>query len=368
LLPFDGWVRSLSLPARARRPAMAAATVGLVGVALAGAAAFDVPDVVSAKYAEFNSGQNGVAPVGTGRLLAANNNGRREHWDVAMAAYRRDPLHGSGAGMYASDWARDREGSGSVQDGHSFYIELLGELGWPGLTLGALALLMVVGAFAFRARGPDRAIFAALLAAGLAWAAQASVDWLWEMPAVTLWLFAFGGAALARNARPDLKLPSWTIGLRAAGVALCLALILVPVRVAVSQARLDSGLDAVREGRCDRARDESRRALSAMADRASPYHVIAFCDFQQRRPRQAVRAMAKAVERDPSNWRLHYGLAVARAAAGLDPRREAWRALRLNPREMRLQKAAEAFRAETEDRWRRAGAKMALPAPGPPIP
>ena len=78
--------------------------------------------------------------------------------------------------------------------------------------------------------------------------------------------------------------------------------------------------------------------------------------------------MAKAVERDPSSWKLQYGLAVARAAGGLDPRGETERALRLNPTETRLQKAAAAFRAETGGRWRRAGSKMALPAPGPPIP
>jgi hypothetical protein len=368
LLPLDGWVRSVSLPARARRPAMVGATVAFVCVTLAGAAAFDVPDAVSAKYAEFNSAESAPGSVGSERLLSASDNGRKAHWDVAIAAFRRDPFHGSGAGMYSSDWAREREHSGSVQDAHSLYTELLGELGWPGLAMGALALLLVLGGFAFRARGRDRALFAALLAAGLAWAAQASVDWLWEMPAVTLWLFAFGGAALARKARSGPKPPSWTIGVRAAGVALCLALMLLPTRVAVSQAHLDSGLDAVQEGKCDRARDEARSALSALAERASPYHVIAFCDFQQERPRQAVRAMVEAVERDPSNWKLNYGLAVSRAAAGLDPRRPMRLALRLNPGEKLLREAAEEFRAATRGRWRHAGAKLALPAPGPPIP
>jgi Flp pilus assembly protein TadD len=124
----------------------------------------------------------------------------------------------------------------------------------------------------------------------------------------------------------------------------------------------------VQEGKCDRARDEARSALSALAERASPYHVIAFCDFQQERPRQAVRAMVEAVERDPSNWKLNYGLAVSRAAAGLDPRRPMRLALRLNPGEKLLREAAEEFRAATRGRWRHAGAKLALPAPGPPIP
>ena len=367
-LPLDYWVGRVSLPERARRPALAAATVGLVALALGGAAAFDVPEAVSDKYAEFTSRDAGPDSLGTDRLLSARSSGRKEHWDVALAAYRRDAFHGSGAGMYGSDWARDRETGSSVQDAHSFYIELLGELGWPGLAMGALALLVVLGGFAWRARGPDRALFAMLLAGALAWAAQASVDWLWEMPAVTLWLFAFGGAVLAANRRSRARRASPRAGARAAIAGLCLILILLPAHVALSQDRLDSGLQAVHEGDCDRARPELRGALSTAPERPSPYHAIAFCDFYDGRPRQAVRAMGSAVKRDPSNWELHYGLAVARAAAGLDPRRELRLALALNPREKRLREATGLLQADTKAGWRRAGAKLGLPAPGPPIP
>lgn len=366
--PVDAWARGLALPGRARRPALAAATVALLAVALAVTATFDIPDVVSAKYSEFNSGTKNFASQGSGRLLSASDNGRQEHWDVALAAYRRDRLHGSGAGMFAIDWARERPSAGSVQDAHSFYLELLGELGWPGLALAALTLLLIVGSFAFRARGHTRAMFAALLAGALAWAGQASVDWLWEMPAVTLWLFAFGGAALAKKADGATPLPPWTIGVRVAGVAVCIALMVLPARVALSQVRLDSGLEAASAGNCERARDEARRALSALPERASPYHVIAFCDYQQRRPKQAADAMLEAVERDGRNWKLRYGLGVARAAAGLDPRAQIALARRLNPRDESVREAAKAFRRTGSRGWRRAAGRFAIPAPGPPVP
>lgn len=69
--------------------------------------------------------------------------------------------------------------------------------------------------FAARLGGPDRTLYAALFAAGLAWALHAGVDWDWQMPAVTLWVFALGGAALAAPARaprirfsPPLALPA----------------------------------------------------------------------------------------------------------------------------------------------------------------
>jgi O-Antigen ligase len=368
-LPLDGLVRRLRLPERIHRPAMVAASIALVGIVLAGSAAFDVPSVVQAKYDEFTAADDGVPSyAGGSRLLSAQNNGRWDHWDVALSTFREDRLHGSGAGTYGLHWARERPDSVSVQDAHSFYLELLGELGLLGLALGVIALAMVLGAFAFRARGPDRALFAALLAAGLAWAVHAAVDWDWEMAAVTLWLFAFGGAALARKHAGKRTLPSWTIAVRAGAVALCLALVVLPARVAVSQARIDTSLDALERGDCRAARAEARRSLSAVSGRAVPYHVIGFCDMQEGRLKSAVRAMTRSVERDPRNWELRYSLAVARALAGLDPAPQLARAARLNPREPLVGDAAAAFRKGNVRAWRRAGARAQLTLPGPPTP
>jgi O-antigen ligase len=368
LLFGDHVVVNLHLPERIRRPVLAGATIATIAVVTVGAAALQVPDTVSAKYDEFQSDDGQVVSGGGARLLSAQSNGRHEHWDVAFAAFRRDRLHGSGAGMYAVDWARERKNSASVQDGHSLYIEMLGELGWPGLVLVAIALLAAIGGFAFRARGPDRAMFAALVAAGLAWAAQASVDWLWEMPAVTLWLFAFGGAVLARRAHSDAKLPAWTIAIRVVGVALCAAVMILPTRVAVSQARIDTGLDAMEDGNCNEARSEARRALDVVPERALPYKLIGFCDLEQGHPRWAVRAMRAAVKRDPYSWELHYALGVARATAGLDPRRAIRRAAILNPGQSSVRAALEVFAAAKGKRWRRAGADLRITTPGPPTP
>jgi len=368
MLPYDGWAANVRLPERARRPVLAGATIALLAVVLAGAAAFDVPEVVSAKYAEFNSEDDNLTGGGGSRLLSARNNGRQEHWDVSMAAYRRDPGHGSGAGMYSVDWARDRSNNVSVLDGHSFYVELLGELGWPGLVLAAVALLTLLGGFAFRARGPDRALFAALLAAGLAWAAQASVDWIWEMPAVTLWLFAFGGAVLARRSRTDESPPSWTIGLRVVGVALCVAIMMLPMRVSVSQARIDSGLDAMDDGDCRVARAEARKALDVMSERAMPYQMIAYCDMGQNQDRHAVRSLRQAIDRDPYSWELHLSHAVARARAGQNPQRAIQSALKLNPRDQLINRVADRLSGRTPRAWRRGGGLANITPPAPPGP
>lgn len=62
---------------------------------------------------------------------------------------------------------------------------VLGELGIVGLVLIVVPILVILGAFAWRARGPDRVAGAALLGAGVGWAVHAGIDWDWEMPAVT---------------------------------------------------------------------------------------------------------------------------------------------------------------------------------------
>ncbi len=201
LLPLDQKLDRIRLPSRARRPVLAGATATAVAIVVAGALALNVPGVAKSKYDQFTNKSDASAGGGGGRLLSASTNGRKEHWDVAMAAFHRNELHGNGAGTYSLLWARARAGTVHVEDAHSLFIETLGELGLVGFILLVSTLLLIVGAFAWRARGPDRAMFAALLAAGIGWAIAAGVDWDWEMPAVTLWLFAFGGAVLARRPR-----------------------------------------------------------------------------------------------------------------------------------------------------------------------
>jgi hypothetical protein len=84
------------------------------------------------------------------------------------------------------------------------YIEELAELGIIGGALLVASIASMLIALAFRARGPERQVWAALLAGSVMWALHAGVDWDWQMPAVTAWFFAAGGLALAAPAdRPQ---------------------------------------------------------------------------------------------------------------------------------------------------------------------
>lgn len=371
LIPLDGRIAGFELPARGRRPALAALAAGVVMVTLVVGATYDVPDVVATKYREFNSHEKDrvAGYAGSSRLTSVGSNGRREHWEVALESFRADPTHGSGAGTYALEWVQHRPSSNLARDGHSLYIETLGELGLPGLILVVIALALILGAFAYRARGPDRALFAALLASGLVWAVHAGIDWDWEMPAVTLWIFALGGAALARApvTRAATR-PEWAFAARGLAALVVLALLVSPVKVAVSEARTTDALDAMIAGECATATSRARAALDVLPERPTPHHVLAYCALQERRVADAVGSMEAAVRLDPDNWEFHYGLAIARARAGLDPRREAALAARLNPLDPMLPAARERLRGHTPREWRRGVRRLALTLPGAPNP
>jgi O-antigen ligase len=346
MLPLDTKLSRLRLPYQTRRQLLVGGAISAVVLVLAGAMAVNAPGVASTKYHEFTdrSVSTPDSPEGESRLLSARSNGRLDLWNVAIDAYRSDRLKGTGAGTYELQLAHQRDKLGRVFYAHNLYLEVLGELGLIGLVLLLVALGLILGVFAYRARGADRSLFAALLAVGLAWAVHAGVDWDWQMPAVTLWLFALGGAALARSpleSREDegRRERSGRIDgramliVRVAGVGACVGLAIIPARIAISQDRLNSAIDGMERGDCQTARAEARSALDAVEQRPTPYRVLSLCDMGQGRFPLAVVHAHQALDRDPNNWQLSYTLAVARASAGLDPSGPARRAATLNPSE-----------------------------------
>jgi hypothetical protein len=220
-----------------------------------------------------------------------------------------------------------------------------------------------------RIRGPDRALFAAIVAAMLAWAVRAAADWDWEMPVVTLWLFAVGGSTLATPVTE-----AQTRRARAVGQALhpgptlrlliaigCLVLAVAPARVAVSQGQLNRSVRAFERGDCAEAVDASLDSISAIGLRPEPFQILGWCDVRLGRTDLAVRAMDEAVKRDPRGWEYHYGLALVRGAARLDPLPAAREAARLNPLEPLAARAVKRFRTRDPRLWRRRALASRLP-------
>ncbi len=364
LLWLDRWLASKRriLDARAALLAGAGALVAGVVVALA----LGAPGWVSLQYDRFT----GDAPLNEGtqgsgqtdfrrRLTSVSNNGRIDLWGVALDEYKQAKLAGPGAGTFQLAWERERSFPGPVIDAHGLYPEALGELGLVGLALLATALVAILVGLALGVRGRTRTLYAALLAAALTWAFATGIDWHWEMPVVTLWLFAAGGAAIAARAERPSRFAAPAMPVRLAVAIPLVLLAALPYQILSSQAWLDRAKAAFFDGDCAAVMADARSSISALGSRPEPYELLGYCAIREGRPRQAIDDMKQAIDRDPENWNFHYGLGLARGAAGLDPRPEFRRAKDLNPLDILAQDAVRRFHTDRPGTWKRRANQLA---------
>jgi O-antigen ligase len=357
LLFADTRLDRMRLPDRARRPIVAGAWVTAAVSVMLLAAALDAPTEVRQGYEQFVNERNVGSPALTrDRLGSTSNQGRLAHWRAALKGFDEDRLKGTGGGTYGHLWMQYREPAFFVLNAHGLYQETLGELGFVGLALLVIALgAIVVGLVPFR-RGPDRCVYAALLACAVAWLAHAGLDWDWEMPATALWLFALGGLALgrARGATSSDGVSGSRIVAPTAVGLLALGLAVLAWLVLASQYRLDASVTAFRGNDCPTALAEARSASEVLGFRPEPHEVVGLCLTREGKYREAVRALDRALELDPRNWELHYSRSVVQAALGRDPRPGLAAARRLNPffgEEPLLSRAPR--RRATRGRWAR---------------
>jgi O-antigen ligase len=364
-IPADRRARTLratrDLPRRARAGARLglAALIAIVALAL-GAAGF-----VHREYDKFVRGNGGPSVTNTrDRLTDPANNGRLSLWKAALRIARTNELRGAGAGTYQLRYPRYRtEAQQYVVDAHSLYLQSLAELGIVGLALIALVVLSILACLAARIRGPDRALYAALFAATLAWAIHQGFDWDWQMPAVTLGVFALAGMALARSrdGRPGRGgLPAGRTPVAIAWLALAVA----PLLVSTSYARLQKSGRELGRRDCASAKRDALSSLSLSARRPQAYTVIGVCDLEQGFAQAAVPAMAKAAALEPQSWEGEFWLAVARAGAGLDPHAQIARAIALNPLEHGLRNTQSVLGGGDPRAWEAAAPRLRREALG----
>jgi hypothetical protein len=367
LFKLDGWWSTSHLPALLRRPSVVRdARVALLVVVLYGL--FIWPVNIRHQYDSFVNGDQVSSADLRGRLASSGDNGRIEHWRAALVGFHDRPMTGTGAGTFALQW--DRVGRGDklqLQDAHSLYVEVLGELGIIGFLLVVTAVVTVLVGFFARARGDDRVLGALLFGAGLTWALAAGVDWFWETPAVTFWFFAAGGAALATRdasaggSKSNREAHQFDRRLRPVLGVACLLLALGPALVYLSDGPLRDSVRAFDRGDCNTTIARALDSISALNIRPEPQLLLGYCDVRLGRPALAVRAMKNAVRRDPRDWEVHYGLALVRAADGLDPRPETRLARRLNPRDSMITDTLRLFATNKPQQWRTRARHAALP-------
>lgn len=360
MLVLDRELARVRLSRRVRR-GLALAGAGLASLAL-------VVGVVQATHGGWLDEQadrlGDDSPLQTGDYRDRLSNpglGRVALWRVAMDAFQEQPLHGTGAGTYRLVWERHRRTQTNSTDAHSLYLETLAELGLVGTALLVVALLAIIGGVAWRVRGTQRAVYAALLSGAVVWVAHAAVDRGFEIPGVTIWMFAAGGLALSRPApETAARRIGWPV--RAVLLTGLLLLAIAPARLALSQHHLGKSGQAYRDGRCAEAISQARSSISVLGNRPEPYQLEAYC-LARTDPVRASRVIGQAVRLDPSYWRYHHALSLMQALAGLDPRQEARKALVRNPRAPRARTAVERFRESPRSMWMREARRLGFGRP-----
>lgn len=136
-----------------------------------------------------------------GRLTSLKST-RYDYWRIGVDAFGAHPLKGVGTAGFRVVWLRERPVPASAVDLHSLPLETAVELGIVGLA--ALALFLAgVGVSARRALRGRSPPLAGAAAAVTVWLMHATIDWDWEMPAVTLPALASIGALIAASEAPS---------------------------------------------------------------------------------------------------------------------------------------------------------------------
>jgi hypothetical protein len=319
------------------------AVVALAGVAVAATQAGELSDGLSKRWEEFKA--NDYVGGGSARLSSGGTN-RYDFWTVAWDSFQREPLHGVGMDNFQQDYAQRGDSLEKPRFPHSLPLAILSETGVVGALL-FLAAVAVALAAAFGARPrPDPIGAAAPAMVAVAMFAylflHASVDWLYELPALGGLAFAMLGLAAGMTARPaPARAPRVPRAARLAGAVAAAACAVSFALPWLAEREVESAIDGWRTDpaaaytRLDRA-----ASLNPLSSRPGLYEG-GIAGLRGDYPR-ARKAYLDVLDREPRSSSAWIQLAViaqarqeqaqareySRRAASLAPRDQAVRAIR----------------------------------------
>ncbi len=269
--------------------------------------------------------------------------GRHDFFRVAIDAFDEKPLLGTGAGAYQFSWDQHRSIAMPVHDAHSLYLEAFSELGVVGglLVLALVGMLLWTGFSAWRAAGhPQRERYAALLAAMLAFAVGAGIDWFWEIAALGSVFFCAAGVLVAARCRQLTPADppeggERRFGLAVAGLAVAWVAAIALIGPLLVEREIEASQSAAAAGEPASAVEHADTARSIEPFAASPYVQLGLLAESQGEYATAAERLTQAIDREDRNWQLYYLRSRVeeeegdKAAAAADLRR----ARQLNPLE-----------------------------------
>lgn len=159
------------------------------------------------------------------RYLSASGSGRYILWQAAWAEFSENPVAGVGAHNYEAAYYQEREQAAlSARQAHSLPLETLAEKGVIGGVL-LFAFLTTCVAAGLKERftylnSEGKAQVGALVASVAYWFAHAGVEWLWQLPAVTLPAILYLAMLVAtwRSVEPQTSPLPWRAGVALMGI------------------------------------------------------------------------------------------------------------------------------------------------------
>ena len=304
--------RRVAPPRQARLAFAALLAVVAIAALLAGFLRYGGPVTLARKgYDSFTTTSSGTPVNLNKRLFTFSGSYRSELWHAAWDDYRANPVLGSGAGTYEQYWNAHRPIRHKVKDAHNLYLEVLAELGPFGLLFLVVALGVPLAAAVLARSHP---LVPAALAAYAAFLVHASVDWDWEMGAVTLVALACAGALLAaadRREAPSLLAPVP----RVAGASVALVLAAVAFVGLVGASALAASDRALDKGRYGEAESQARKAARWWRWSPDPWRQLGDAAAEQGDVAAAQRSYRKAISKSGQDWMLWYDLSTVTSGA-----------------------------------------------------
>jgi hypothetical protein len=295
MLRVDRW----RVPRRAVRPlAAVCAFVILVPSVIVG------PRLLSRAWRSFKHQGAGVANTADpAARMGTLSSSRYLLWKVAIKSFDAHPVGGTGAGTFEFTWNQHATEPEFVHDTHNVWLENMAELGLPGLMLIVLVSVAAIGlglALRTRARRSSTAgVSAAFVALFAVYLVHATVDWMWEVTAVTVFAVGAIGILAGRLAGAKLSL-RWPVRAGFAIVAAGACLIHIPGLLSTSEIRRSQ--TAERAGHGALALSWANDAVDAAPWSASAYEQRGLVLESAGRLREAAQDLNRAISRERTNF------------------------------------------------------------------
>jgi O-Antigen ligase len=289
---------------------------------------------------------------GSSHFTSLYGTNRYDFWRVSMTEFRAHPVAGVGTNNFATEYIQARHSDEEPNDPHSIEMKVLMQTG----AIGALLFIgfLASGLLATRRRGLDpfgRGLAASLIVGFSYWLVHGSVEWFWEIPALTAAALAFLGlaAAIAAGDRPADEPTDPRVSRRTLIVPLALTALVASGSYAapwLSARYVDS---ASHSWRSDPARAyqmlDRARTLDPLSD--TPDLIAGTIAGRRHDYARMKAAYTRALKRDPHDWYARFELGVAEYLTGDRSAALAHleRARALNPRESLIRDVLRRVRA-----------------------